>query len=176
MIHPETLLIDAFNLLLEADVSALPVVDKDDVLIDIYARTDITHLAKNHAYTRLQQEEMTVHQALTIGRDVPSIPEQLSSSGGVVGGLTASFRGVNRGGSSCGPVWTSPSLHAHSVTRNDTLRTVVERLANPLINRLMVIEPSTRVVEGIISLTDVATFLFLIPESEPQNERHPQAQ
>jgi len=171
VIRPDTLLIDALNLLLEADVSALPVVDNEHILIDIYARTDITHLAKNHAYTRLQQEELTVHQALTIGREAPAIPEQFVSTGGVVGGLTATFRNLRGSGSGSGPAWTSSSLHLHSVTRNDTLRTVVERLANPGIHRLMVIDPTTRVLEGIISLTDIAKYLFLLPQIDIANER-----
>eukprot|EP00210_Caulerpa_lentillifera_P000334 g327.t1 len=155
VVRPETPLTDAFSLLLEADVTALPVVNEDNVLLDVYSRTDITQLVKNQAYTRLQEEEMTVQQALAIGREPASIPEQqLGSNTGVVGGLTASFRG---GVSSC-PAWSSQS---HLITRGDTLRTVVERLAAPGIHQLMIIEASHRTLEGIITLTDVAQYLFM---------------
>jgi len=175
VIRPESSLIDALNLLLEADISALPVVNDESVLIDIYARTDLTHLAKNHAYTRLQQEEMTVHQALMIGRDPAPIPEQLSPGGAVIGGLTASFHGLPPSGNSAGSIWNSPSLHRHSVTRNDSLKTVVERLANPGINRLMIVDPATRVLEGIISLTDIAEFLFVNRGEDQQSGAYPEA-
>ena len=36
------------------------------VLIDMYARSDITQLAKGNAYNRLQWEEVTVGQALAL--------------------------------------------------------------------------------------------------------------
>lgn len=47
------------------------------------------------------------------------------------------------------------------VTKDDTLRTVVERLAVPGVRRLIVVTPESRRVEGIISLSDVAQYLFL---------------
>ena len=173
-------MIEALNLLLDADVSALPVVNGDNILIDIYTRTDITHLAKNHAYTRLQQEELTVHQALSLGRETPSIPEHISSSGGIVGGLTASFMNVAAGRGESSSLWTSPSVLLHSVTRSDTLKTVVERLARPNIQRLMVIDAPSHALEGIISLTDIANYLFMphshsIPSEATHERRHPSA-
>lgn len=155
VVHPSTPLTEAFTLLLEADVSALPVVNEDNVLIDVYSRTDIIHLVKNQAYTRLQQEEMTVQQALAIGKEPAPIPEvQLSGNCGVIGGLTASFRG----GVSSSPQFTTQS---HLITRSDTLRTVVERLASPGIHQLMIIEANRKTLEGIITLTDVAHYLFM---------------
>jgi hypothetical protein len=41
-------------------VSALPVVDEQGALLDIYARADITKLCKGNAYSRLQWEDVTV--------------------------------------------------------------------------------------------------------------------
>jgi hypothetical protein len=41
-------------------VSALPVVNDQGVLLDIYARADITALCKGNAYSRLQWEDVTV--------------------------------------------------------------------------------------------------------------------
>ncbi len=38
------------------------------VLIDMYARSDITQLAKGNAYNRLQWEEVTVGQALALAQ------------------------------------------------------------------------------------------------------------
>ena len=45
-------------------------------------------------------------------------------------------------------------------SKDDTLRTVVERLALPGVRRLVVVQPDTRRVEGLISLSDVASYLF----------------
>lgn len=46
-------------------------------------------------------------------------------------------------------------------TKDDSLRTVVERLAIPGVRRLIVVHPDSRRVEGIVSLSDVAAYLFL---------------
>jgi len=43
-------------------VSALPVVNDQGVLLDIYARSDITKLCKGNAYSRLQWEDVTVRR------------------------------------------------------------------------------------------------------------------
>jgi CBS domain-containing protein len=45
-VHPDTPLTAALGLLLEAGVSCLPVVDPQGALLDVYARADITTLAK----------------------------------------------------------------------------------------------------------------------------------
>ena len=48
---------------------------QNGVLIDQYARADITQLAKGNAYNRLQWEEMTVGQALALAQiSSPSWP------------------------------------------------------------------------------------------------------
>ncbi|XP_039058899.1 sucrose nonfermenting 4-like protein [Hibiscus syriacus] len=52
----------ALNMLVEAKVSSIPIVDDNDSLVDIYCRSDITALANN-------VNEMTVHQALQWGQD-----------------------------------------------------------------------------------------------------------
>lgn len=46
-------------------------------------------------------------------------------------------------------------------TRQDQLRVVLERLSMPAVRRVIVVHPETSKVEGIISLSDVARFLFL---------------
>lgn len=48
-------------------MSALPVLDDQGGLVDIYARADITALAAANAYNRLQWEDVTVGQALRLG-------------------------------------------------------------------------------------------------------------
>ena len=41
---------------------------QNGVLIDMYARSDITQLARGNAYNRLQWEEVTVGQALALAQ------------------------------------------------------------------------------------------------------------
>jgi CBS domain-containing protein len=45
--------------------------------------------------------------------------------------------------------------------QDDPLRVVVERLAGPGVRRLVVIDRATRRVKGVVSLSDVAVYLFL---------------
>ncbi|XP_022760544.1 sucrose nonfermenting 4-like protein isoform X2 [Durio zibethinus] len=63
MLRPTTSLISALNLLVQAQVSSIPIVDDNDSLLDIYCRSDITALAKGRAYTH-NLNEMTVYQVL----------------------------------------------------------------------------------------------------------------
>ncbi|XP_062184118.1 sucrose nonfermenting 4-like protein isoform X1 [Phragmites australis] len=48
----------------------------------------------------------------------------------------------------------------HTCSQTSTLLEVLEQLSIPGVRRLVVIEPSTRFVEGIISLRDIFTFLL----------------
>ncbi|KFM26917.1 5'-AMP-activated protein kinase subunit gamma-1 [Auxenochlorella protothecoides] len=131
----------ALRLLLETGVSCLPVVDDARTLLDVYARADICMLAKGNAYSRLQQEDVTVGQALTLA-SAPTAPTQVSA-------------------------WSQQSQHLGPkqrvwiCTADDSLRTVVERLAVPGVRRLVVVDGTTHRVEGIVSLSDVATFLMV---------------
>lgn len=63
-VSTSTLLTDALNML--KTYSCLPVIDEEGLLVDIYTRTDIISLAKSNAYSRLQFEEVTVMQALSL--------------------------------------------------------------------------------------------------------------
>ncbi|EFJ07854.1 hypothetical protein SELMODRAFT_229585 [Selaginella moellendorffii] len=119
----------AFSLLLQANVSALPILDDNGSLIDVYTRSDITSLARDRAYATVHLHEITVGQALQMGQD------------------------NNRtGGSSVG-------TRCHMCLRSHTLRDVIERLATPGVRRVICVEAGSRHVEGIISLRDVFRFL-----------------
>ncbi|KAI4372483.1 hypothetical protein MLD38_010706 [Melastoma candidum] len=69
MLRPSDSLSVALNLLIEAQVSSIPIVDNNDSLLDIYSRSDITALAKDKAYTHMNLNEITIHQALALGQD-----------------------------------------------------------------------------------------------------------
>ncbi|KAK9804840.1 hypothetical protein WJX72_008237 [[Myrmecia] bisecta] len=149
VVHPQTALTSALGLLLEAGVSALPVVDETGVLLDMYARSDITMLAKGNSYNRLQWEEVTVGQALALANAAPSSwPAPAGSS------AQPSPRGEGPG------IVASKPQRVFYCSARDSLRLVVERLSMPGVRRLFVVDDNRR-VEGIVSLSDVAAFLFL---------------
>eukprot|EP00877_Chromochloris_zofingiensis_P006377 jgi/Chrzof1/1993/Cz10g29010.t1 len=170
-VHPSTPLTTALGMLLETGVSALPVVNEQQSLLDIYARADITRLCKGNAYNRLQWEDVTVGQALSLLQAGPTAWSQGSSSGQhsngpfMPGQDMASAAGVMAGmgdsqvrsGAAGGPKLQRVAM----VTRDDPLRVVVERLAGPGIRRLIVVDRASGRVEGVVSLSDVAAYLFL---------------
>ncbi|KAK9288546.1 hypothetical protein L1049_017005 [Liquidambar formosana] len=69
MLRPSASLSSALNLLVQAQVSSIPIVDDNDSLLDIYSRSDITALAKDTAYAHINLNEMTIHQVLQLGQD-----------------------------------------------------------------------------------------------------------
>ncbi|XP_068480996.1 sucrose nonfermenting 4-like protein isoform X8 [Phaseolus vulgaris] len=129
MLRPTASLASALNLLVQAQVSSIPIVDDNDSLLDIYCRSDITALAKNRAYTHINLDEMTVHQALQLGQDAYS-PYELRSQ------------------------------RCQMCLRSDSLHKVMERLANPGVRRLVIVEAGSKRVEGIVSLRDIFKFFL----------------
>ncbi|KAI7991965.1 Sucrose nonfermenting 4-like protein [Camellia lanceoleosa] len=69
MLRPNAPLSSALSLLVQAEVSSIPIVDDNDSLLDIYCRSDITALAKDRAYAQIRLDEMSMHQALQLGQD-----------------------------------------------------------------------------------------------------------
>ncbi|XP_026422759.1 sucrose nonfermenting 4-like protein isoform X5 [Papaver somniferum] len=130
MLRPSASLYSALSLLIQAQVSSIPIVDDNDSLLDIYSRSDITALAKDKAYARIQLDEMSIYQALQLGQDA-------SSPHGFVNGQ-----------------------RCHMCLRSDPLHKVMERLANPGVRRLVIVEAGSKRVEGIISLSDLFRFLL----------------
>lgn len=122
MLKPSDTLSSALNLLIQAQVSSIPIVDDNDSLLDIYSRSEITALAKDKAYTHINLNEMTIHQALQLGQD------------------------------SC--------QKCQMCLPSDSLHQVMERLANPGIRRLVIVEAGSKCVKGIVTLGDVFNFLL----------------
>ncbi|KAL0368246.1 UNVERIFIED_CONTAM: Sucrose nonfermenting 4-like protein [Sesamum calycinum] len=129
MLRPSASLSAALNLLIQAQVSSIPIVDDNDSLLDVYSRSDITSLAKDRIYTHINLEETTIHQALQY-RDDPF-----------------SVYGAN-------------NQRCFMCLRSDPLHKVLERLSQPGVRRLIVVEAGSKHVEGIISLGDVFRFLM----------------
>ncbi|XP_021594732.1 sucrose nonfermenting 4-like protein isoform X4 [Manihot esculenta] len=62
MLRPSASLSSALNLLIQAQVSSIPIVDDNDSLLDIFCRSDITALAKDRVYTHINISEITIHE------------------------------------------------------------------------------------------------------------------
>jgi CBS domain-containing protein len=125
---------------------ALPVVDEVGRLVDMYARADVMLLAANNTYRRVALADITVAQALAVGR-----------ARGAYGGGGGGAGGGGVGGASA---TATASPRAHTCVRADTLRSVVEALSLPGVRRLVVVDGATRRVEGVVSLSDVVAFLL----------------
>ncbi|CAA6662061.1 unnamed protein product [Spirodela intermedia] len=130
MLRSNASLSSALSLLVEARVSSIPIVDDNDSLVDIYSRSDITYLAKDKVYAQVHLDEMSIHQALQLGQDASS------------------------------PFGFFNGQRCHMCLRTDPLQKVMERLANPGVRRIIVIEAGSKRVEGIISLSDMFRFLL----------------
>ncbi|KAL7123846.1 hypothetical protein ABFS83_14G009900 [Erythranthe nasuta] len=129
MLRPSASLSAALSLLIQAQVSSIPIVDDNDSLLDVYSRSDITTLAKDKLYTHINLEETTIHQALQY-RDDP-------------------FSALGSNNQRC-----------FMCLRSDPLHKVFERLSQPGVRRLIVVEAGSKHVEGIISLGDVFRFIM----------------
>jgi 5'-AMP-activated protein kinase regulatory gamma subunit len=123
-------------------VGALPIVDDAGVLLDLYARNDILALARNNAYSQLPLDSITVSQAL-----------HYMKAGEASGSPASSDQGASAA--------TPAARRCYTCTRADTLRTAMETLALPGVTRLVCVQAGTKRIEGIITLSDIASFIFL---------------
>jgi hypothetical protein len=157
---PTTSVSDAF--LMMPGCGALPVVDEVGRLIDVYARADVILLAANHTYRRVALSEFTVAQALAVGR-APSAEAQAAAAAQAQAAQAAA-QAVGAQAAGLPPPYQMkpavPSPRAHTCTRADSLRAVVEALSLPGVRRLVVVDAATGVVEGVVSLSDVVAFLL----------------
>ncbi|XP_057539193.1 sucrose nonfermenting 4-like protein isoform X2 [Amaranthus tricolor] len=130
MLRQNATLAAALSLLVQADVSSVPIVDDSDSLLDIYSRSDITSLAKDRAYAQIRLDEMNIHQALQLGQDANS------------------------------PCGVFNGQRCQMCLSSDPLHKIMERLSNPGVRRLVIVEAGSKRVQGIITLSDVFRFLL----------------
>ncbi|RWV82664.1 hypothetical protein BHE74_00057743 [Ensete ventricosum] len=64
MLRPNESLSSCLALLVQAQVSSIPIIDDHDCLLDAYSRSDITSLAKDNAYARIHLDDMRIYQIL----------------------------------------------------------------------------------------------------------------
>ncbi|XP_071733400.1 sucrose nonfermenting 4-like protein isoform X2 [Rutidosis leptorrhynchoides] len=63
---PNYLLSDAYRLLIDEHISAVPIVDDKGALINVFCRSDVISLAKDNAYARAPLDQTTISQALQL--------------------------------------------------------------------------------------------------------------
>ncbi|RNA01427.1 5 -AMP-activated kinase subunit gamma-2 [Brachionus plicatilis] len=118
-INTNARIVEALNMFVATRVSALPVVDQNQKLVNIYSKFDVIDLAAEKTYNNL---DITVTEALQYRQK--------------------RFDGV----ASC--------------TKKETLGTIMERIVNKEVHRLVIVDEENR-VKGIISLSDILTFIVL---------------
>lgn len=123
-IKKETPLTEALNIFVASRVSALPVVDENQNLVNIYSKFDVIDLAAEKTYTNL---DVTVIEALKY--------------------RNSRFDGV----ASC--------------KKDELLVTIMERIVQKEVHRLVIIDDEKKVT-GIISLSDILTFIVLKQEAQ----------
>jgi len=129
--HHSTPIIDALHKFVNRRISALPIVDEEGRLIDIYAKFDVINLAAEKTYSNL---DITLKQANAHRNEW--------------------FEGV------------------HSCKQTDTLFAVMEKIVKAEVHRLVVVDDDNRVF-GVISLSDILSYLVLRPLDENGADSNP---
>jgi 5'-AMP-activated protein kinase regulatory gamma subunit len=126
--HHSTPIIEALHKFVNRRISALPIVDEEGKLIDIYAKFDVINLAAEKTYSNLDisLKEANEHR-------------------------NEWFEGV------------------HSCKQTDTLFEVMEKIVKAEVHRLVVVDDDNRVM-GVVSLSDILSYLVLRPVDENATE------
>jgi len=119
--YEDTPIIDALHKFVNKRVSALPIVDDQRRLIDIYAKFDVINLAAEKTYSNL---DVTLKEANQHRNEW--------------------FEGV------------------HKCKQTESLYEVMERIVKAEVHRLVIVDDDN-VVVGVISLSDILTYLVLRP-------------
>jgi len=125
--HHSTPIIEALNKFVKRRISALPIVDEEGRLIDIYAKFDVINLAAEKTYSNL---DISLKKANEHRNEW--------------------FEGV------------------HSCKHTDTLFSVMEKIVKAEVHRLVIVDENNRVM-GVVSLSDILSYLVLRPLDENGN-------
>merc|ERR550532_3395245 len=125
----DTPIIEALNKFVKKRVSALPIVDEEGKLLDIYAKFDVINLAAEKTYNNL---DVTLKEANEHRNEW--------------------FEGV------------------HTCKRDDSLFAVMETIVKAEVHRLVIINKEEKVC-GVVSLSDILSFLVLRPSGEDKRTK-----
>jgi len=130
--YEETPIIDALHKFVYKRVSALPIVDTEGRLVDIYAKFDVINLAAEKTYSNLDVTLKTANQH-----------------------RNEWFEGV------------------HKCKQDESLFAVMERIVKAEVHRLVVVDDENKVT-GVISLSDILTYLVLRPGGDDPHHDYTQ--
>lgn len=122
-LHSKDLLSSALKLLIEGEISSIPIIDDNGALINVYSRSDITSLARGNVYARFPLDQIIMTQVL-------QVLDEASHD------------------------------RCRTCTHFDSLYRIMVLLSDPTVRRVVVIDPNSRHVEGIITLRDVFNLLL----------------
>ncbi|EFA76167.1 cystathionine-beta-synthase domain-containing protein [Heterostelium album PN500] len=122
-VHTHTPLIKVLELLAEKKISAVPIIDENGKVIDVYSKSDVTLMAKQGNLSPSDLDK-PVHQVLTTFTKLWQRAEQ-----------------------------------TYTCTKNDKLGDVIEKCIKKRVHRLVCVD-SAKKVEGILSLSDILSFLL----------------
>jgi len=125
----DTPIIEALNKFVTKRVSALPIVDDQGILQDIYAKFDVINLAAEKTYNNL---DVTLKEANDHRNEW--------------------FEGV------------------HTCKRTDTLYKVMETIVKAEVHRLVIVNDDKKVC-GVVSLSDILSYLVLRPTGEDKRTK-----
>jgi len=125
----DTPIIEALNKFVTKRVSALPIVDDQGILQDIYAKFDVINLAAEKTYNNL---DVTLKEANDHRNEW--------------------FEGV------------------HTCKRTDTLFKVMETIVKAEVHRLVIVNDDKKVC-GVVSLSDILSYLVLRPTGEDKRTK-----
>ncbi|CAB3367245.1 Hypothetical predicted protein [Cloeon dipterum] len=126
--RPHTPIIEALHKFVERRVSALPIVDDQGRLVDIFAKFDVINLAAEKTYNNL---DVSLQKANEHRNEW--------------------FEGVTK------------------CKLDETLFTVMERIVRAEVHRLVIVDDEDKVI-GVVSLSDLLTYLVLRPGGELEDE------
>ncbi|XP_027189276.2 sucrose nonfermenting 4-like protein isoform X1 [Cicer arietinum] len=66
MLRPNASVSTALSLMIQAEVSSIPIVNDNDSLLGIYSRSDITALAKDDLYARINLDKFSISQVISL--------------------------------------------------------------------------------------------------------------
>lgn len=65
-LHSRDLLSSTLKLLIEGDISSIPILDDNGALITVYSRSDVTSLARDNVYAHFRLDQMVMSQVLLL--------------------------------------------------------------------------------------------------------------
>merc|ERR1712226_20597 len=178
-VNPDTPVIEALKLFIQHQVSAFPVVDKlTGQCVDIYSKFDVIHLAADRSYDNLdvsitkaleRRKQNQDHASLHLSESLKSADENCNVSAESATDLSETEKGSRAAAAaqSTKASAVAASFLVYKCRMSDSLNKVVDLIARAEVHRLVITDEDGMRVVGMISLSDILSYLILRhPEEE----------